>query len=295
MTAPAPKGRLGNGQLRRHKDAVRDRRPFSPRTGLPEAEATVGEDPVTWYKQARASTEVKWASLAPASRRPVAEALVTVTVALTARSAARPRARCYGRRCSPGRSTPPLATRSRRRRPPPHLTGRNAPRSGQRAGEPGGGAAGARCLRADPDREGCGRVNPAAQAVGVLQRAQLRHRTGSPRLQPRSTPTASTGRPTPPTSASPMPSASKTPGPAPATKGTKTASRHPETPGQRQETGHDGRHTAHTLAVRARPWPARPQEPGLHGHIADGGSPGRRLERRMRWSAAPTSAMRDGL
>ena len=81
MTAPAPKGRLGNGQLRRHKDAVRDRRPFSPRTGLPEAEATVGEDPVTWYKQARASTEVKWASLAPASRRPVAEALVTVTVA----------------------------------------------------------------------------------------------------------------------------------------------------------------------------------------------------------------------
>jgi hypothetical protein len=41
MTAPAPKGRLGNGQLRRHKDAVRDRRPFSPRTGLPEAEATV--------------------------------------------------------------------------------------------------------------------------------------------------------------------------------------------------------------------------------------------------------------
>lgn len=40
MTAPAPKGRLGNGQLRLHKDAVRDRRPFSPRTGLPEAEAT---------------------------------------------------------------------------------------------------------------------------------------------------------------------------------------------------------------------------------------------------------------
>lgn len=75
MTAPAPKGRLGNGQLRRHEDAVRDRRSFSPRTGLPEAEATVGEDPVAWYKQARASTEVTWASLAPASRRPVAEAL----------------------------------------------------------------------------------------------------------------------------------------------------------------------------------------------------------------------------
>ena len=109
MTAPAPKGRLGNGQLRRHKHAARDRRPFSPRTGLPQAEATVGGDPGTWYEQARAYTEVKWASLAPASR-PVAEALVTATVALTARSAARPRARCYGRRCSPGRSTPPLAT-----------------------------------------------------------------------------------------------------------------------------------------------------------------------------------------
>ena len=105
---PAPKGRLGNGQLRRHKHAARDRRPFSPRTGLPEAEATVGEDPVTWYKLAPTprSSGRAW----PRASRPVAEDLVTATVALTARSAARPRARCYGRRCSPGRSTPPLAT-----------------------------------------------------------------------------------------------------------------------------------------------------------------------------------------
>jgi hypothetical protein len=63
------------------KDAVRDRRSFNPRTGLPGAEADDGE-PVTWYAHARSYAEAKWPNLAPDSRRSVAEALVTVTVAL---------------------------------------------------------------------------------------------------------------------------------------------------------------------------------------------------------------------
>ncbi len=39
---------------------------------------------MTWYEHARAYTEAKWANLAPISRRSLAEALVTVTIALTA-------------------------------------------------------------------------------------------------------------------------------------------------------------------------------------------------------------------
>ena len=77
------KGRpLADGFLTGLKDAVRDRRPFNPRTGLPEAEVTEDEL-ITWYAHARAYTEVKWANLAPVSRRSVAEALVTVTIALS--------------------------------------------------------------------------------------------------------------------------------------------------------------------------------------------------------------------
>jgi hypothetical protein len=40
---------LADGFLTDLKDAVRDRRPFSPRTGLPEAETTQGEM-ITWYE-----------------------------------------------------------------------------------------------------------------------------------------------------------------------------------------------------------------------------------------------------
>jgi hypothetical protein len=42
--------------------------------------------------------------------------------------------------------------------------------------------------------------------------------------------------------------------------------------------------------VRACPWTARTPKPGTHGHIADRGGSQTRLERRMRWSAACTSA-----
>jgi len=83
---------LADGFLDGLKDAVRDRRPLNPRTGLPEAEATEGEM-VTWYEHARAYAEAKWPNLAPVSRRSVAEALVTVTIALTTKEPGAPEPR----------------------------------------------------------------------------------------------------------------------------------------------------------------------------------------------------------
>ena len=87
---------LADGFLDDLKDAARDRRPFSPRTGLPAAETTDGEI-VTWYEHARSYAEAKWPNLAPVSRRSVAEALVTVTVALTAKEKGAPEARVLRR------------------------------------------------------------------------------------------------------------------------------------------------------------------------------------------------------
>ncbi len=80
---------LADGFLDGLEDTVRDRRPFSPRTGLPDAETT-GDELVTWYQHARTYTEAKWPNLAPVSRRSVAEALVTVTIALTAKEPGAP-------------------------------------------------------------------------------------------------------------------------------------------------------------------------------------------------------------
>ena len=67
---------LADGFLASLKDAVRDRRPFNPHSGLPEA-GTTGGEAITWYAHARAYAEAKWPHLAPVSRRSVAEALVT--------------------------------------------------------------------------------------------------------------------------------------------------------------------------------------------------------------------------
>ena len=76
---------------------------------------------------------------------------------------------------------------------------------------------------------------------------------------------------------------------------TKTASRHPEMPGQRQEAGRTVGVTVPTGPVRGfsapRPW----AKPSTHGHIADGGTPGRSLERRLCWSVAWASGRSDGL
>src|SRR5580692_5452151 len=83
---------LADGFLDNLKDAARDRRPFSPRTGLPAAEPPDGEQ-VTWYENARSYAEAKWGNLAPVSRRSVAEALVTVTIALSAKEKGAPEPR----------------------------------------------------------------------------------------------------------------------------------------------------------------------------------------------------------
>jgi len=88
---------LADGFLDDLKDAAHDRRPFSPRTGPPAAETTEGEEMVTWYEHARSYAEAKWPGLAPVSRRSVAEALVTVTVALTGKEKGAPEARVLRR------------------------------------------------------------------------------------------------------------------------------------------------------------------------------------------------------
>jgi len=72
---------LADGFAAELKNAVRDRHPFDAATGLP---ATPGQAPPrTWYDHARAYAEMKWPDLAPKSRRSAAEALTTVTEALT--------------------------------------------------------------------------------------------------------------------------------------------------------------------------------------------------------------------
>jgi len=80
---------LADGFLDGLKDAARSRRPFSQRTGLPAAKAAQGEM-ITWYEHARRYAEAKWAGLAPVSRRSVAESLVTVTIALSAKEPGAP-------------------------------------------------------------------------------------------------------------------------------------------------------------------------------------------------------------
>ena len=83
---------LADGFLDGLKDAVRDRRPFNPRTGLPDA-GTTEEEMITWYGHARAYAAAKWPNPAPVSRRSVAEALVTVTIALTTKEPGAPEPR----------------------------------------------------------------------------------------------------------------------------------------------------------------------------------------------------------
>ena len=175
---------LADGFLDDLKDAARDRRPFSPRTGLPAAETTDGET-VTWYEHARSYAEAKWPNLAPVSRRSVAEALVTVTVALTAKEKGAPEPRVLRRALFAWAFNP--ATRETD--PPREIAlalgwAARASLPRQRAGRPGHGAARARRVRQDPDGQAGRRVDPAAQAVGVLQRPRLRRRTRPPALQP---------------------------------------------------------------------------------------------------------------
>jgi len=65
------------------RQAARDGTPFSPATGQPAAAAAAARPgSVTWYEHARAYSQMKWPDLAAKSRRSVAEALTTITLAL---------------------------------------------------------------------------------------------------------------------------------------------------------------------------------------------------------------------
>jgi integrase len=65
------------------KDAARDGKPFDPATGLPAQPRPAGRPAVTWYEHAQAYSQMKWPDQAAKSRRSTAEALTTITLALT--------------------------------------------------------------------------------------------------------------------------------------------------------------------------------------------------------------------
>jgi integrase len=65
------------------KGAARDGKPFDPVTGLPARPRRAAAPAATWYEHARAYAQMKWPDLAAKSRRGTAEALTTITVALT--------------------------------------------------------------------------------------------------------------------------------------------------------------------------------------------------------------------
>ncbi|HEY7432175.1 MAG TPA: tyrosine-type recombinase/integrase [Streptosporangiaceae bacterium] len=79
---------LADAFLTTLKDAARDGTPFDLATGQP-ARPVPARAAVSWYDHARAYSQMKWPDLAAKSRRSVAEALTTITLALTA---PRPRA-----------------------------------------------------------------------------------------------------------------------------------------------------------------------------------------------------------
>ena len=75
---------LADAFLTELKKAARDGEPFDPATGLPARQAPEKTAPaVTWYQHATSYAAMKWPDLAPKSRRAVAEALTTITIALT--------------------------------------------------------------------------------------------------------------------------------------------------------------------------------------------------------------------
>jgi integrase len=76
---------LADGFLTELKTAAQDHQPFDETTGLPATPAGAATAQRSWYEHARGYAEMKWPHLAPKSRRSTAEALTTVTLALTIR------------------------------------------------------------------------------------------------------------------------------------------------------------------------------------------------------------------
>jgi hypothetical protein len=75
---------LADAFLTTLKDAARHGTPFDPGSGQPAPATLARPHAVTWYEHARAYSQVKWPDLAAKSRRSVAEALATITLALSA-------------------------------------------------------------------------------------------------------------------------------------------------------------------------------------------------------------------
>ena len=104
---------LADGLAGELKDAARAGQRFDEITGLPETTLPVAST-CSWYAHARGYAQVKWPQLAGTSRRSVAEALTTVTVALmaTRRGAPDPpvlRAALFGWAFNPARRGEPPA------------------------------------------------------------------------------------------------------------------------------------------------------------------------------------------
>jgi hypothetical protein len=73
--------------------AARQGLEFDPDTGEPLPWSMPGQAAATWLEHAAAYADMKWAHLAPHSRASLADALATVTPALTGPTAVRPSAR----------------------------------------------------------------------------------------------------------------------------------------------------------------------------------------------------------
>jgi integrase len=74
---------LADAFLTTLNDAARDGVPFDSASGLPAPPTPAAPPGITWYAHARAYAQMKWPHLAAKSRRAAAEALTTITLALT--------------------------------------------------------------------------------------------------------------------------------------------------------------------------------------------------------------------
>jgi hypothetical protein len=124
---------LADGFLAELREAARAGRPFDTGTGLPVTPTPAGDaGPVSWYQHARAYTDMKWDGLAPTSRRSAAEALTTVTIALTGSRGGAPDPAVLRRALFAWAFNPAPATSRHPPRSPPRWTGSPQRRSKSR-------------------------------------------------------------------------------------------------------------------------------------------------------------------
>ena len=128
---------------------------------------------------------MKWPDLAPKSRRSTAEALTTVTLALTTRRRGGPDPKTLRRALFAWAFNPG----TRNLTPPADITAAlewiaAASQPVAALDDPDGAAGRARCVRPHPGRQARRRDHPAAQALGPVQRGRLRRREAAAGGQP---------------------------------------------------------------------------------------------------------------